>query len=186
MPTRVIDLWIWICSEMGGGGAKAEEWSFTPLRYEAARSGTGAAWPLAGVASQHMRTTANSPLPAVLVAKMTNQPLCERETRKAQCGMEIWCCWGCRRAQAPRLSVPAGGTVLYVGVGGGWGWSEPQVGSPRHPSGLEALPFTLQGRLAPCRILQLRLLFFWLSWLILCGFGWPKWLFFFFFLNTTS
>lgn len=88
--------------------------------------------------SAHVNHT-NLLLPAVLVAKMTNQPLCERETRKTQCRMEIWCCWDCRRLQAPHLSVPAGGMVLYA-----WGgkWSEPQVGFLRHPGGLETAFYT--------------------------------------------
>lgn len=124
--------------------------------------------------SAHVNHT-NLLLPAVLVAKMTNQPLCERETRETQCRMEIWCCWDCRRSQAPHLSLPVGRRVLYTCVGGmvwATGWLSEQ------PSGLRTVWFVLQGSLVPWKSLQIGLLLF---LLLGSSLGWPKWFCFFFF-----
>lgn len=106
--------------------------------------------------SAHVNHT-NLLLPAVLVAKMTNQPLCERETRETQYRMEICCCWDCRRSQAPHLSLPVGGRVLYMCV---WGMVWATGWLSEHRNGLGTAWFTLQGSLAPWKNLQIGLLFF--------------------------
>lgn len=115
MQMCVIDLSTRICRVMGG----RESWG-TRLSVQVRSSalnnqrGLTTNW---CCKSAHVNHT-NLLLPAVLVAKMTNQPLCEWETSETQCRMEIWCCWYSRCSQAPPLSLPVRGTVLYMCVGG--------------------------------------------------------------------
>lgn len=134
-----------------GGDAKTEEQSFILSRYEGAHCLTGEVSLLTGVASQHTWTT--------LIRCCL------------QCSWQGWQTRLCASKKPERHNAEwKFGAVGAVGVrrlltSCVWGegeWSEPQVGSPRRPSGLETC-FTLRGTLAPWIILQLRLLFFYLA-----------------------
>lgn len=155
----VMDLWIWICSEIGRKENKRKEWVSILFRYEAAHSITGAVSLLNGVTSQHTWTT---------------QICC-----CLQCLWQRWQTSLCVSEKPDRHNAEwkfgAAGTVGIAGssslrscewdgvVRAGGKWPEPQLGFLRHPSGVEAVYFTLGGSLALWRILQLRLLFLWVS-----------------------
>lgn len=155
MQTCVIVLLARICSEMGEG----KSWGvrISVVMYEAAHSVTSevsltTGW---GGKSAHVNPT-NLLLPAVLVAKMTNQPLCRRETSKTQCRVEIQSCWDRRRSQAPLSPfLWVGGCSTRV-----WGMVWAAGCLPEHPSGLATAWFIQRGRLAPWKSLQMGLLFF--------------------------
>ena len=171
MHICVIDLWIWICSEMEGSKSWGVKLYIVQVWGSTLDNRRGLATNRC-CKSAHVNY-ANLLLPAALVAKMTNQPLCERETRKAQCRVEIWCCWDCRRLQAPHLCSCGWDGVVRIGGEMVWaaGWLTQWVRdsvfcTARKPGTLEDLTTQIS--------------IFLTTWLVLCGFGWPKWLFSFF------
>ena len=177
---RVIALWIQIYREVGGSESRGAELCVAQVRGSPLTSRRGLTANGCCKSAQANRAVP-ARLPAVPVAKMTDQPSRERGAREAGCGVEMGCCWGCGRLRAPRRSAPADGTVLGAVCGGGMPWApgrlpeapelvrHPTFGTARKPGGSHNSDFSFSNCLA-CTMC------FWVS----------KVAFFLFFLNTNS